>query len=407
MRFLLNKERYGAFFLALRYSRGRSPFLRFMNFLSTAGISIGVATLILTLSVMSGMREEIRDKILGITPHVLVMKSGEVIRDWEDEVEKIREIEGVEDVFPLMVANAIVRKGDVTASCVVQCIPTRFINEEKFKNFIRKGKIFSGNYVNVGKVLAKNLGLDIGDSITLISPYGETTMFGFVPNTTDVEVGGVVEVGIFDWDSVFVFVDMAICDQLFDTRNWASSIAVMLKNPDDAEKFAWIISANLDHSFFALPWTKTQKNLFAAMQLEKLGMTIILTLIIIVASFNILSTLAILVRDKARDIAVMKTFGVSVKEIRNSFLGVGLWICARGTAIGTFIGLILVFLLSKYKIIKLPEDVYFISYLPAKLEVWDIVLSWIIAFVPSFFASLFPVLKAMKKEPFEVLRREV
>ncbi len=395
-------------FLTLRYSKGRSAFLRFMSLLSTIGITIGVAALIVVLSVMSGVREVLRDKILGITPHIIVMKSGGSIENWEEVTEKIRELKReIKWVFPLLVANAILKKGELTSPVVIQCIPEKFVSDTEFKKFIKNGEIFREEKINVGKVLSKNLALDIGDEVTIISPYGETTLFGFVPNILTLKVGGITEVGIFDWDSVFVFMDWGKCQQLFDTQNWVSSIAVMLQNPDEAEPVAHKITTVLKHPFFAIPWTKTQKNLFAALKLEKLGMTTILALIIIVASFNILSTVSILVKDKSKDIAVMKVFGIPTKKIRNIFLGVGMWIGIKGIFWGTIIAILLVAVISKYGIVSLPEDVYFISNLPAKIEIQNIAVSWGIAIFASLMASFIPADRATKREPFEILRKEV
>lgn len=394
-------------FLAIRYSRGRSPFLRFMSFLSMTGIAIGVGALIVVLAVMSGIREELRNKILGVNPHILIIKSGGVIDDWHETAHILMKLEGVKDVFPLFVGNAIIKKGEITSSVVLQCIPHDFVkNSDAFRRLLKAGEIFDLGKAVVGVVLSKNLGLEIGDKITLISPYGDSTMFGFIPNTTEVEISGVIEVGIFDWDSVFVFLDLEKCDELFDIKNWVSSIAVMLHDPNEAEKKSHEIQQLLEYPFFALPWTKTQKNLFAAMQLEKIGMTVILTLIILVASFNILSTLAILVRDKSKDIAILKAFGVSISEIRGVFLGVGMIISFKGIFLGTVLGLLIAFLISEYKIIRLPEDVYFISSLPAKVKIQDVFISWLIAFLTSFVSSLIPVQRAIRKEPFEILRKE-
>jgi len=399
---------YSSSFLSIRYSKGRSGFLRFMNILSVLGIAIGVGALIVVLSVMTGIREELRNKILGINPHILVIKSGGIIEDWENLAEKLKKIKGVKDIFPLFVGNAIIRKEELTSSVVIQCIPPEFVkNSERFKKLLKSGEIFEGKKAVIGSILSKNIGLDIGDKITIISPYGQATAFGFVPNATEVEISGIIEVGIFDWDSVFVFLDLEICNDLFETKNFVSSIAVMLDNPDQAESKSYEIQSLIRYPFFALPWTKTQKNLFAAMQLEKIGMTIILGLIILVASFNILSTLAILLRDKSKDIAILKSFGVSVSEIRRAFLGVGMIIAAKGIILGTILGIFISFVISKYKIIQLPEDVYFISSLPSRIKIQDIIVSWTIALVSSFISSIIPVQRAIKKEPFEILRKEL
>ncbi len=407
MKFLPNRIRT-VLFLAIRYSKGRSPFLKLMNFLSTFGVFVGVCALIVVLSVMTGIRKQIRDKILGVTPHILIAKHGDVIENWKEIIEKIESLDGVRGVFPLVVGNAIMRKDKISASVVVQCIPPEYIRKALlYERFLKDGSIFGGNKVNVGKVLAKNLDIHVGDKVLLISPYGGATLFGFVPNSLEAEISGVVEVGIFDWDSVFVFMDLSACDELFDTANWVSSIAVMLDDPDRAEIVSLQMEGRLGENFLAIPWTRTQKNLFSAMKLEKLGMTIILSLIIVIASFNILSTITVLVRDKMKDIAILKVFGFSSWEIRFIFMGVGLWIGLRGIIMGTLGGVIISFLISKYGIVQLPEDVYFISRLPSELSLGDIFLSWFVAFFSSFLSSFFPVSRALRREPFEVLRREL
>ena len=179
----------------------------------------------------------------------------------------------------------------------------------------------------------------------------------------------------------------------------------LLDEPDKADFVSGIIESTFPE-FVALPWTRTQKNLFAALRLEKIGMTLVLGLIVVVASFNILSTLTILVRDKSKDIAVLKVFGFSSHKIRLIFLGVGVMIGIVGILLGTFLGLIISFAISKYKIIHLPEDVYFISHLPSELNFFDILLSWAVAFFSSLISGWFPVSYAIRKEPFDILRKE-
>lgn len=405
---LSTRTRYSPLFLALRYSKGRSPFLRFMSFLSVTGIAIGVGALIVVLSIMAGIREEIRDKILGVNPHILIIKAGGVIEEWEKIISELKDgTEGVRDIFPLFAGNAILKVNELTTSVIIQCIPSEFMRSSRsFRKLIRSGDVYDEEKAVIGSVLSKNMGLEIGDRITIISPYGRTTMFGFVPNTTEVEISGIIEVGIFDWDSVFVFLDLKRCDDLFGTRNFVSSVAVMLEDPDRAEMVSAMFREKLGYPFVVLPWTRTQKNFFAAMQLEKIGMTIVLTLIVLVASFNVLSTLAILVRDKSKDIAIMKVFGVPVSDIKKAFLGVGMIIAAKGITLGTILGILLSLIISRYEVVHLPEDVYFVSRLPAKLKIQDILLSWLIALVASFISSTIPVQRAIRKEPFEILRKE-
>jgi len=403
VKFSLNKD---IVFLTFRYFRGRSPFLKLMSSLSIVGVGVGVATLIVVLSVMTGLRKQLKEKILGITPHILITKYGGVIEDWEKFVDELKKIEGVRVVFPLIVGNAILKKDELTTSVVLQCIPAKYVKDTLFfKKFLKYGEVFSDGKVNVGHQLAKNLNLDVGDKILIVSPYGDATIFGFVPNTTEVEISGIVEVGIFDWDSVFVFLDISQCQELFDTGSWVSSVAVMLDDPDKADFVSGIIEYTFPE-FVALPWTRTQKNLFAALRLEKIGMTLVLGLIVVVASFNILSTLTILVRDKSKDIAVLKVFGFSSHQIRLIFLGVGVMIGLVGILLGTSLGLLISFVISRYKIIHLPEDVYFISHLPSELNFFDILLSWAVAFFSSLISGWFPVSYAIRKEPFDILRKE-
>ncbi len=378
-----------------------------MSSLSIIGVGVGVATLIVVLSVMTGLRKQLKEKILGITPHILITKYGGVIEGWEKFVDEVKKIKGVRDVFPLIVGNSILKKDEITTSVVLQCIPSKYVKDALFfRKFLKYGEIFSDGKVNVGHQLAKNLNLDVGDKVLIVSPYGGATIFGFIPNTTEVEISGIVEVGIFDWDSVFVFLDISQCQELFDTGSWVSSVAVMLDEPDKADFVSGIIESTFPE-FVALPWTRTQKNLFAALRLEKIGMTLVLGLIVVVASFNILSTLTILVRDKSKDIAVLKVFGFSSHKIRLIFLGVGVMIGIVGILLGTFLGLIISFAISKYKIIHLPEDVYFISHLPSELNFFDILLSWAVAFFSSLISGWFPVSYAIRKEPFDILRKEV
>ena len=395
------------FFIARKYIKGKSPFLRVMSFLSTFGVCLGVGALITVLSVMSGLREAIREKILGTSPHIIITRLGGAIEGWDEIIEKIKKIEGVKSAFPLVIGNAILKHGEISESVVVQCVTENLIKDFEVKNFLKEGGIFeSAGDILVGGVLKSNLDLKLESEVWLVSMFGRTTPFGFIPNTSKFRVGGVIELGIYDWDSVFVFVKLSDCKELFGLGNWVTSIGVFLKDPASADEISVKVSEELGFPFFAKPWTKTQKNLFAAMQLEKFGMSLLLTLIIIVASFNIFSTVTVLVREKSRDIAIMKTFGFTPKDLKRIFSTVGLWIGIKGTLLGIALGLVLCFIIKEYGIIQLPPDVYYISRLPVKVKIQDVLGSSVLSMVMSFLASYYPASKAAKAEPFEVLRFE-
>ena len=394
-------------FLARRYLSGRSSFLRVMNVLSTLGVMIGVGALVVILSVMNGMRRAIKEKILGTSPHVMVFSFDGQIENWREVVQKINEVDGVKSAFPLVVANAIARHKHLTASVVVQCLDASLTQKAiELEKFLRKGEVFSEGKIDVGIWLAKNLSVDVGDELVLISPYGDTTVFGYIPSASKFEVGGIFEVGIFDWDSVFVFMTLADCHKLFGIEGFVTTVGVMLRDPDIAFEVSRKIQDVLGEEFLVKPWMELQKNLFSAMQLEKIGMAILLTIIIIVASFNIFSTITVLVRDKEKEIAVMKVFGMQTSSLKRIFTLVGVLIGLRGIFLGTLVGLFVCWILSKYKIITLPADVYYITYLPVDVEVFDIVLVWCLALLISFLSSYIPSAKAVSKQPFEVLRRE-
>lgn len=401
------------FFMARRYLKGRSPYLKLMSLFSTTGVTLGVASLITVLGVMTGLRKEIREKILGTSPHILVLKVGGKINGWREIVKTIDGIEGVKTAFPFIISNGLLRSEIFSSSVILHCSdPTSLRKAFKINKMMRDG-VFFEEYgetttppIVIGRGILDSMDVKVGDVVWLVSPFGTATPLGYFPMMKKYKIVGAIEVGISDYDSSFVFMKLSDCMEFLSIDDWVASIGVMLDDPDDARKVSLKMLQKLGFPFYSKTWYEMNKNLFAAMQLEKVGMGILLTLIIIVASFNIFSTINVLTREKTRDIAIMKTFGVTSKSIKRMFTTLGLWIGLRGITFGTIIGLLLCFLIKKYGIVSLPEDVYYVSQLPVKVQIQDVAATWALALVISFIASRYPASRASKIEPFEALRYE-
>jgi lipoprotein-releasing system permease protein len=415
-------------FIALRYSRSKKKHsgISINTFISIAGVSLGVMTLITVLSVMSGFHDDLQEKILGVNSHIVTLSYNGRIDNYDSVMENIGKVGGVIDSSPFIYGQVMLRFGKRAQGVVIRGIdpPSAartidILNNLKMGNIsdLQKDEGMPG--IILGREIVKSLGLFVGDVIDVVSPIGETGPLGVLPKMKKFRLAGYFEAGMFEYDSNLAFISLADAQKFFGYDDSVSGIEVKIEDIYNADKIARNIEASfltekaeqnrnniLGTSYYAKDWKQMNRNLFSALALEKLVMFIILTLIILVASFNIVSNLIMIVIEKGREIAIMKAMGATNRGIMSIFMIHGLIIGVTGTITGIIGGYILCQLLKTYQFIDLPADIYYLSYLPVKMSLVDFIAVPAAAILISFLATIYPSWQAAKMDPVEPLRYE-
>ncbi len=400
--------------VALHYLKPKgNSFISLLSFISIAGIAIGVMALIVVISVMNGFDHALEEKIVGIESQVIVLNYGGLIPDYRQIAKKISKVKGVKDVAPFIYTDVMLSSDTTSAGSVLRGVDTE--SESKATNlgkYIIKGSLQSlnknkYNEIILGKVLAQRLGVEIGSKISVISPQGEITPFGIMPKSETFIVGGIMNSGMYTYDSTFSFISLRNAQNFIGlSHNEVTGMEVELYNINNAMPVAAAIDKTLHSPYYALSWEQLNKNLFAALKLEKLTMFVILSLIVLVAAFNIISTLIMVVMEKRKDIAILKSIGASSKNIMQIFIIQGVVIGLIGTFIGLSAGFLISYIEEVYHIIKLPSSVYYITDLPVRMTVDEFIVIGVSALLLSFIATIYPSYKASKIDPAEGVRYE-
>jgi lipoprotein-releasing system permease protein len=405
--------------VAFRYLRPKRKegFISVIAGFSFLGIALGVATLIIVMSVMNGFRQELLGRILGINGHLHVYGQGESLSDYDAIAQRLRDIPGVITVAPMIEGQALVNANGVASGAVVRGMrEPDFAGVPMIHDGIRAGDLsqFNGDNAAIGQRLASRLGLHIGDKLTLLSPKGAATAFGMVPTAKAFTVAVIYEIGMYEYDNGFVFLPLETAQRFFRLGDTVTAVELRLTNPDDAFYLRGQIQRSIDQPTRVLDWQMSNASFFDALQVERNVMFLILTLIILVADFNIISSMIMLVRDKTRDIAILRTMGATRGAIMRIFCLSGASIGVIGTLIGFTLGVLFVENIESIRQglqtltgLKLfPAEIYFLTRMPAELD-WNEVL-WVLgmAMALSFAATLYPAWRAARLNPVEALRYE-
>ncbi len=401
-------------FVALRYlvARRRQAFISLISVISTVGVAVGVMALIIALALMTGLQGELRSRIVGASPHIYVLKVGEGLVDVAAEVAAIREVPRVIGASPGVMGKALASTGERQAFISVKGVDPategdvtdvsdRMVQGSMAALAGRPDDSLSG--IVIGQALANSLGVAVGETINLMTPDGPLSPFGPMLGTRRVEVVGIFSLGLYEFDSAYGFVDLPTAQRLLG-REAPDFIEVRVDDMYAAPAVADEIEQRLGTSYVTQDWAEMNQSLFSALWLEKVAISITIGLIVMVAALNIVASLILLVMEKSRDIAILKTMGASARSITWIFMLQGLIIGAVGTAVGAAAGLGISWVLDTYKLIRVPMDVYQVSYVPFTVEPRDFFLVVGAAVVVCFVATIYPSRQASRLDPAQALR---
>jgi len=409
------------FFIATRYLRAkrRMGFISLITYFSIVGVSIGVAALIIVLSVMNGFEKEVRSRIIGFDAHIRVRTfHDQGVENYRQVMEKIRPIRHIVGLSPYILGKVMIKVGDNVEGIFIKGTdPAGVVQVSDLGRNIIYGSLNLGPVpgsdggqelpgIILGRSLADRLqALTLGTKVTLISPKGMTSIFS-VPSVKQFRLAGIFETGMFEYDDTFAYISIPSAQRLLRMGDRITGIEVKLDNLYRAGEVAEEIEALLGYPFHAVTWFEMHRNLFSWMQIEKWAMFIILSLIIMVAAFNIVSSLIMVVMEKTREIGILKSMGATSRSIMKIFMLEGLVVGVVGTLIGSLLGYFLCWLQQTYKIFSLPPDIYFINTLPITMKTSDFVMIAVAAIALSFLATLYPSRKAAGLVPVDAIRYE-
>ena len=409
-------------YVARRYlsSKSGGRLFSFITWIALGGVTVGVSALVIVIGVMSGMQEDLMGKILESSPHVLVLQQGPSIRmdDWKTIADRVRKIEGVEAVAPFVLTTVTALRDTYSQSADMYGVA---LDPEGPPVTEMEGRIQEGAHdlgptasglppVLMGSRLAARMQAFIGDTLTLIAfenltvdPMGMPS-----PSIRLYEVTGTFTTGMYDYDIKNIYVPIEAAQEQLGILDGdrVGGLGVRVRDPDEAGPVSDSIQAALGYEFQAISWSTTNGALFSALELEKLAMYLILTLIVVVAAFNIVSTLVMVVVDRTREIGILKSMGMTDRMILRIFMIQGLSIGVIGTTAGTILGLAIAWALDTFEIIKIPAEVYFVEKLPVSIHATDVGMIVGVSLVIAFLATIYPALQASRLQPVRAIRHE-
>lgn len=416
------------FFVGFRYLRARrkQAFISLVTCISVAGVMLGVMAMMVVLAVMTGFEKDIKSKILGANAHIRVMSRNGKLDHHEEVMTGIEDVEGVKASAPFIHSQVMLRRGSSVSGAILRGIdPSRAgqvvdleksVKEADLQALTRVPDSHAGSTeggkaspgIILGKELSHLLAAYPGDEVYVVSPFGGslTPIGGRIPHMKKFEVVGLFDSGMYDYDTSFAYVSIESAQRILRLGPSVHGIEVKVDDIYSVDQISKSIVKCLGTGYWTQDWMQMNKNFFSALKLEKTVMFIILVLIIIVAAFNIISTLIMMVMEKNKDIAILKSMGATSQSIMKIFMLGGLVIGVVGTILGIMGGSVLCFLLKRYEFVKLPSDVYYISTLPVRVQVVDVALIALSAIAISFLATLYPSYQASRLDPAAGIRYE-
>jgi len=402
-------------FVCRRYlkAKRKQSFISLISLISVAGVMVGVMALIVVLAVMTGFTSEFRNKILGINSHVVVQDLGGSLADYREAAASVGAVPGVVGVTPYIYAQAMLTGGAGGTGIVLRGLdPSSAVRVLDINRYMTAGAIDTLAEADqgvpgiiLGKELANQLQITVGDRVKLISAAGPLTPMGVLPKIKACRVMGLFDTGMYEYDSSLAYTSLATAQEFFDLGDTVHGIEVKVADIDEAAAIAGRIEQRLGPGYLAKDWMRMNRNIFSALKLEKTALSVIMALVVMVAAFNIVSTLIMVVMEKTKDIAILKSMGATSGSIMRIFMYEGLVIGLTGTLLGIAGGLTLCEILGRYQFIKLPE-VYPVSTLPVKVLPLDVALIAGAALLITFLATLYPSRQAAKIDPAVALRYE-
>jgi lipoprotein-releasing system permease protein len=401
--------------IAVRYilARRKQAFISLISLISTIGVAVGVMALVIALALMTGLQGELRDRILGSTAHVYVWKSGGIER-YQDEVEKLMRVEGIVGAGPAILGKALVSTERADAFITLKGVdPALESNVTDIQKAMQQGRVEDLVPASedalpgllIGRNLAGQLGVGPGDTVTVLTPQGTLSPMGLMPRTRRVRVAGIYALGLYEFDAAYGFVSLDFAERLLG-KAAPDLIEARVADIDAAPRISEQIERDLGPDYVSQDWADMNQALFSALWLEKMAISITIGLIVMVAALNIVASLVLLVMEKSRDIAILKTMGTSSKRVMTIFMLQGLLIGSVGTTVGALCGVSLCWVLDRYRLIQIPMDVYQVSYVPFVVRPVDFVTVVVSAVLICFLATIYPSRQASRLDPVQALRFE-
>ena len=402
-------------FVGRRYlrSKQKQAFISLITILSIAGVALGVMALIVVIAVMTGFEADLKTRILGGQPQVMIMRHGGPFTKYREILQEVEKTPGVEAATPFVYAQIMLKSKNGASGAVLRGIDPesagRVMKTLQNMNLPSSTEAKSSQHsspgIVLGRELAKNLAVVEGDAIYVISPRGMISPIGHVPTMRQFKVTGFFESGMYEYDHTFAYINIRDAQKIMRLGDSVTGLDIRVTDLYDARNIAQKITGKLGFPYWARDWMQMNRNLFKALKLERRVMFIILTLIILVAAFNIASSLIMMVMGKTRDIAILKAMGATERSVKKIFVLNGMVIGALGTLIGLGLGLVICTVLKHYNIHELAGDIYyFTTKLPVKLEFFDVASIIAAALLICFLATLYPARQAAKMNPVEAIR---